>query len=521
MSTETKASGVKSTATISVFTLAMMNVAAIVSLRGLPAEAEYGLASIFYYLFAAVFFLIPVSLAAAEMATALPQKGGVFRWVGEAFGARAGFVAIFLQWLQNTIWFPTVLTFAAVSIAYIGTNTASDTALAANKFYTLAIVLAFYWGSTLLNFRGMKLSGAISKWGTLIGTVIPAAILIVLGIAYYATGHTIYMPMQWDDMIPNLADPAKLSLAVSIFLFFAGMEASAVHVKEIENPEKNYPLGILISVLVTVVIFVFGTLALGFVIPQKDINLTQSLLVGYRNLFAAFGLEWLSPIIAICLALGVFSGVSTWIAGPSKGVLAVGKAGYLPPILQKVNKHGVQVNILYLQSALVTVLSIVFVLLPSVQAAYQILSALTVTMYLIMYMLMFGAFLKLRISEPELARPFKVPFGKVGMWFVGGVGLLGSFAAFIVGFIPPAQIVTGSNAEWVGILILGNIIAVGMPVLFYACRKESWKDKDPEDAFEPFNWQLNDKSGTKPAAGSESIAGTAAKKLTVQPTAAK
>ncbi|MGB7097934.1 MAG: amino acid permease, partial [Xanthobacteraceae bacterium] len=79
---------VASVARISVFTLAIMNIVAVVSLRGLPSEAEYGLSSIFYYLFAAVVFLIPVSLVAAELATGWPEKGGVFRWVGEAFGPR-------------------------------------------------------------------------------------------------------------------------------------------------------------------------------------------------------------------------------------------------------------------------------------------------------------------------------------------------------------------------------------------------------------------------------------------------
>ena len=97
-------------------------------------------------------------------------------------------------------------------------------------------------------------------------------------------------------------------------------------------------------------------------------------------------------------------------------------------------------NILYFQSAIVTILSVIFVLLPSVQAAYQILSALTVTMYLIMYMLMFAAFIKLRIKEPNTPRPFKVPGGELGMWLVGGVGLISAFAAFLVGFIPPGQI---------------------------------------------------------------------------------
>ena len=97
-----------------------------------------------------------------------------------------------------------------------------------------------------------------------------------------------------------------------------------------------------------------------------------------------FHLQFLAPVVVILLAVGVFAGVSTWVAGPSKGILAVGKAGYLPKVFQKTNKNGVQVNILWMQAAIVTVLAVMFVVLTSVQAAYQILSQLTVTLYLIM-----------------------------------------------------------------------------------------------------------------------------------------
>ena len=109
MATNSKKTG--TAAKIGVMTLAIMNVAAVVSLRGLPAEAEYGLSSAFYYLFAAIVFLIPTSLVAAELAAMFSNKeGGVFRWVGEAYGKRYGFLAIFLQWIESTIWYPTVLT---------------------------------------------------------------------------------------------------------------------------------------------------------------------------------------------------------------------------------------------------------------------------------------------------------------------------------------------------------------------------------------------------------------------------
>ena len=125
---------------LGVMTLAIMNVTAVVSLRGLPAEAEYGLSSAFYYLFAAIVFLIPTSFVAAELAAMFQNKqGGVFRWVGEAFGKKTGFVAIWLQWVESTIWYPTVLTFGAVSLAFIGMDSTADMSLASNKIYTLVV----------------------------------------------------------------------------------------------------------------------------------------------------------------------------------------------------------------------------------------------------------------------------------------------------------------------------------------------------------------------------------------------
>ena len=174
---------------LSVMTLAIMNVTAVVSLRGLPAEAVYGLSSAFYYLFAAIVFLIPTAMVAAELAAMFADKqGGVFRWVGEAYGARTGFLAIWLQWIESTIWYPTVLTFGAVSIAFIGMNDTHDALLASNKVFTLCMVLAIYWIATLIALKGLGWVGKISKWGGMIGTIIPAGLLIVLGVIYISTG---------------------------------------------------------------------------------------------------------------------------------------------------------------------------------------------------------------------------------------------------------------------------------------------------------------------------------------------
>lgn len=264
------------------------------------------------------------------------------------------------------------------------------------------------------------------------------------------------------------------------------MEMMGIHVMEVKNPSRNYPKAIFIGSLITVCIFVLGTFSLGFIIPAKEINLTQSLLIGFDNYFQYLRMSWASPIIAVALMFGVLAGVLTWVAGPSKGIYTVGKAGYLPPFFQKSNKAGVQRNILIIQGVIVTVLSLLFVVMPSVQSFYQILSQLTVLLYLIMYLLMFASAIVLRYKMPKLQRPFRIGKGNFLIWVIAGLGFLGSLLAFVLSFIPPGQIATGSPAVWFSVLIIGCVIMVLIPYIIYALRKPSWQDPQAVKEFQPF-----------------------------------
>ena len=469
---------------LSVMTLAIMNVTAVVSLRGLASEAIYGIQSAFYYLFAAIVFLIPTAMVAAELAAMYASKqGGVFRWVGEAYGPRVGFLAIWLQWIQSTIWYPTVLTFGAVSIAFIGTDPSADAALASNRVFTLVVVLAIYWLATFIALRGLDWVGKVSKWGGIIGTIVPAAILILLAIIYLVKGGHNYLNTH-VSFFPDLSNFSNLVLASSIFLFYAGMEMMGIHVMEVDNPKRNYPRAIIIGSLVTVAIFILGTFALGIVVPAKDISLTQTLLIGFDNYFKFLHMSWLGSVVAIALVFGVLAGVLTWVSGPSKGIFTVGRAGYLPPFFQKTNSRGVQRNILLVQGVIVTILGMLFVVMPSVQSFYQILSQLTVLLYLIMYMLMFSSAIVLRYKRPQLERPFRLGRGNALMWILGGLGFAGSLLAFVLSFIPPSQIAVGSKTVWFSVLIVGSLVVVVIPFIIYALRKPSWKAADAD--IEPF-----------------------------------
>ena len=224
---------------------------------------------------------------------------------------------IWLQWVESTIWFPTVLTFGAVSLAFIGMDHVADSHLASNKIYTIVVVLAIYWIATLISMKGLGWVGKVSKIGGIVGTVIPACILVILAIIYLCMGGTPQMDFH-GDFFPDFSNFDNVVLAASIFLFYAGMEMSGIHVRDVANPTVNYPKAVFVGAIITVLIFVLGTYALGVIIPAKDINLVQSLLVGFDNYFQFMHLNWLTPVIAIALAFGVLAGVLTWVAGPSK-----------------------------------------------------------------------------------------------------------------------------------------------------------------------------------------------------------
>src|SRR4029079_17475554 len=126
---------------VGVFSLAMINVAAIVSARNLPFMAEYGWSMLALFAIAILVFLVPISLAIAELGTTWPADGGLYAWVREAFGGRTGFLAFCGDYSENLAWFPTVLSFMAASLAYV-----IDPDLATNKYFLLTVMLVFFWG---------------------------------------------------------------------------------------------------------------------------------------------------------------------------------------------------------------------------------------------------------------------------------------------------------------------------------------------------------------------------------------
>lgn len=471
---------------LTVGAMAIMIITSILSLRGLPSEAKFGIQSSFYYIFAAVVFLLPFSLVCAELASTYTKNGGLYRWVSEAFGPRWGWTAMYLEWQTIVIWFPTVLIFAAVSLAYIFWPESFDERLASNKVYTLIVALVVYWLATLNSFRGQKSANKLSTVGGLVGTIIPGALLLILGVVYLLSGKSIDLtPMPF---FPDFSHLTTVVLAASIFLFYAGIETQAVHITDMKNPAKQFPRSVFIAIVVIVLVYTIGTLVIGLVIPSKEINLVQSLLIAYNSLWDSFGLGWLGNVTALLIMFGVMGQVSALLTGPTTGLIAVAQSGYLPPKLQKLNRNGVSKSLLIVEGAFVTILTLLLLVLPTVESAYQIMSQMATIIYLIMVIMIYGAFLRLRRTQPNKKRGFRIPGGTTGKWIVVIIGIAGALTALILRYLPPSQIATGSPAVYIGILLIGVGIFVALPLIVYARRKPSWRSRDTH--FYPFDWQI-------------------------------
>ncbi|MCK4935036.1 MAG: amino acid permease, partial [Simkaniaceae bacterium] len=176
---------------------------------------------------------------------------------------------------------------------------------------------------------------------------------------------------------------------------------------------------------------------------------------------------------------GTIGGVAAWIIGPSKGLLHTARAGDIPPFLEKINDRGVPVGILWIQGGIVTIISLVYLLMPNVSSAFFLLTDLTAILYLVMYVLLFSAAIRLRYTAPKVVRSYKIPGGYFGIWCVSGLALLGALFAICVGLIPPKQLPIGSNLFFVLFLSLGLLVFISLPLIILHFKKPSWKtDKD-------------------------------------------
>ncbi|HEU5111202.1 MAG TPA: APC family permease [Micromonosporaceae bacterium] len=457
---------------ISWVALALMTTSSVASLRPSPTMAVYGLAAIFLYLVPALVFLLPTSLVSAELASG--WNGGVYKWVSEGISKPMGFLAVWCQFAMTIFYYPSLLGFVAGTLAYV-----FNPDLATSGVWTAIVIMVCYWTGVWVSSRGTKGVAGLASGGLIIGTLIPGTVLVLLGMVFLGQGNESAAPMTADNLLPQWAGLASLVLIVNNFLSYSGMEMNAVHVSSLRDPGKEFPRAMFMAMGLVLLIFILPALAISWVVPAEQLSLTAGVMQAFDAVFAEFGSQWLTPIVGIMLVTASLGGMLTWLAGPSKGLLLISRQeGYLPPFLQRLNKHGVQQNILVTQGLVTTVIALAYAFIPDVSSAYWIFSVITTQVYLIMYLLMFVAAVKLRRNQPDHPRGYRAPM----LVALCGIGFAASLAALLIGFIPPSQFGSGSVGVYL-LIVAGGALGLGLlvPYLFYRFRKPSWKTAEPEE----------------------------------------
>lgn len=440
----------KSNKPLTVFGLVMINVIAIDSLRNLPSNAATGLHIIFYFLLAGALFLLPCVYLTTRLARYQAKTGGAYIWIRAAFGRDWGFLGIWLQWIYNVFWYPTILSFIATNIAYL-----INPALMQNKLFMLTMIIGLFSIATLLNNRGIKTSSRISNISAILGTLVPMLAIILLGIAWLIMGDPIAIAPTTAHFIPTNLSTDNAAFLVVIFFSLMGIEMSAVHAGDVKNPEHNYPKALMISSTLIIITMTLASAAIAIVVPKGDLNIISGLDQAFGVFLNAFHLKWLMPLIIIAMVIGAFGGMAAWVLGPTRGLMVAAEEGCAPRIFGRSNQHGAPSTLLFAQWGIVVLLSCCFLLFKTFSTWYWILSNLTAELALLFYILLFAAAMFLPGVKHRKTT------------VAGTTGIAACLFAMGIGLVPPADM--HISHIWVyELLIIGGTMGFTLlPFLLY------------------------------------------------------
>lgn len=479
---------------ISVLALTMMNVSMVAGLANDVQQSFYGLASVTYFAIGAICFFIPTALVAAELASGWSNRGGIFRWVGEGLGKGWGLTCLFILWFQTMLNFGMGMPSFTATIMFYTPNYDAAVKFAQNPQHELLIMtgwIILYWVLAYLATKGVKTFSNLAKYGVIIGSLIPLAVMVILAIVWVAQGHTPAIPMTPKDLIPKWNGMSTSALAAGVFFSYTGIDMNAAHIKQLKHPEKDFTKAMFISIILAFLIFVVGTVIIAMIIPEKQINVLYTLYSVFRILGSTIGMPWLYMVLVWALLCNTIAMVVTNMAGPSFMLGQAGGSGFLPHWLQEKNKHNMPAHLMYTQIAGMTIIAYLVKLIPNVEGFVILLTQTITVLYMIYYILMFTAFLRLRYDQPNRPRSFKVPGGMVGAWIVAGIGLISSVFAIVLAIYPPAQVKSevGSPAIYISVIVILVAIILAICLALYQLSKHhDWVN--PDNEFAPFTWEI-------------------------------
>jgi len=434
----------------------LFNISAIVGLRWLTtSSSQFGAAALVVWVVAMVVFFIPSAIAVRELADIDPGSGGIYRWVNRAFGTRQAFVAGWGYWVNNLLYFPSLLVTTAAIAAYVGGPRAA--ALGNSSTFILIVSLVGLWLAVWLNLVGLRVGKWLPNLGGF-GTWIPALLFVLLAAwSFVAQGSA--TPITARSLLPERFDLPSINLFATMTFAFAGLELAPTLGGEIHDPARTLRRGVLASGLAIVAMYILGTTAMLVALPHETISVTNGMPQAVQALVVRLGvagLGFMPILIALLLLAGNLGGLSAWLAGSARLPFAAGVDRALPEAFGRLHPrwHTPYVSLL-LMGGLATLFIVAGLAGSTVKSAYLLLTQATLILFFIPYLYIFAAYLQLRRVR------------SAGTALTGMIGLVAVAFSIVLGFVPPAD---EANPLWYEVKIAGGVVAF-MGIGFWLARR--------------------------------------------------
>ena len=444
----------KSSHTLGLFSLVMIAVVSVDSLRNLPIGAQYGFSLVSFYFVAGLAFFLPLTWVATKLVAIYPDTGGSYVWIEKAFGGSFGFVAIWLQWIYNIIWYPTNFAFINATLGAL-----IFPGLEVNKWFIFVTSLGFFWGLSFLHCLGLRSSRWISALGAIIGTLLPMVLLTLFAGYSLFSGKPPATPFHWKGLLPDAHSLKNLAFFSNILFGLMGLEVIAMHAGNVPDARRIYPRAFALSAILIVLTLMAGSLALCIIVPADKIALMSGLIDVFNSFFAAYHIRGIGNVVGVCIIIGGLAIASSWMVGLARGLHVALCSMNAPQWLQRINRHQMPSRVLLMQAVVYSVLTGAYLFFPDINSSYWILSALTAQFALVYYILLFCAAAKLLRLQKQYV------IGRLlGVFFP----LLACFVCLIgigVGFVPPDVIPFGSTLKYELLMIFCFVLMGILPAL--------------------------------------------------------
>ena len=439
------------------FDAVLMSVVVVMVAESAAPAAAIGPSQFFWWIFLLILFFVPYGLLSSELGTAYTGDGGLYDWVKKAFGDRWGGRLGWYYWINYPLWM--------ASLAVLFTSTMTQIfSLHLGIWVTMIIQLVFIWAVVLLGNKPVSESKWIMNLAA-IGKIVIVVGLGVLGI-YVAVTRGVANEYSGMNLLPKANLSSLSNLSVIIFNFL-GFEVVATMADDMDNPTKQIPKAIIDGGALIAFLYLLMAFGMGVAVPTSKLSPSSGLIDSFVLLIGH--MNWFVILIGILFLYILGSEMVSWALGVNYVADYAAKNHDLPAIFAKEDKQGMPVGTGYLNGVVASVLCIASPFIPN-QDIFWAFFSLNVVVLLMSYTMMFPAFWKLRKTDPDRERPFKVKGGSVMINLMTWVPEVLLILTIILSIVPTDS---GEISSKVPVLI-GTIltIIVGEIVVRYAERSK-------------------------------------------------